>query len=113
VFYSPSEPTELGTPVFFCHIFLGTASGQFLRPAVSRAQSSRRVPQFLKDALPKRPAPGVAGFFLEYGGIAKGAHRGMASLFAAHPCVDVLGDLLFEMKLKLVIESVGSPLAKE
>src|SRR5256885_1409702 len=40
----PYRPSRFSRPAFFCPIFLGTASGQFLRPAASRPLLSRFRP---------------------------------------------------------------------
>ena len=59
------------------------------------------------------PAPGVARLFLKHSGIPEGSRRSVACLFSAHAGGDVLGYLLFEMKLNLIMLSFSASIATE
>src|SRR5436309_14225771 len=56
--------------------------------------------------LSPHPAPSVACLFLQDSGVAKKAHGGVAGFIAGHAGGDVLRDLLIEMKLQLIVESL-------
>ena len=59
--------------------------------------------QILSELFQPEPAPGVAGLFLEGGGVAESSHRGVARFFRAHACPEILGDLLVKMELDFVV----------
>jgi len=59
------------------------------------------------------PAPGVAGFFLEKGRIAKVAHGGVAGVLRTHAGGEVLSDLLIEMELDFVLKLLIPSVAPE
>jgi hypothetical protein len=64
--------------------------------------------------LPERnPTPGVGSLFLEVRRIAKPAMSGVTGFFGAHASGDVLGDMLFEMKLHFIVEALRETEAAE
>ena len=76
-------------------------------------QRSRAIAKVLRNLLEPEPAPGTASFFFDKRGIAEGAHGGVARFLRVHAGGNVFGDLLFDMKLHLVIQSLCDPLATE
>src|SRR2546430_17739196 len=46
-------------------------------------------------------------------GIAEGTHGGMAGFFARHSCGNVFGNLLFEVKLNFVVQSLSTSMAAD
>ena len=67
------------------------------------AQHSGAVAQILTHLFEPNPTPGVPRLSLEEGGVAKSSQRSMAGFLPAHAGGDVLGYLVFEMKLNLII----------
>src|SRR5580658_10364138 len=59
------------------------------------------------------PAPCLACVFLECTRASKSPQRRVTGLFPIHACGDVLGYLLFQMKLNLVIQSLSETRATE
>ena len=59
--------------------------------------------QILGNLFEPEPAPGLTGLLFEVRGIAEDAQGGVASVFEAHACGNVFGDLLVEMKLDFFV----------
>src|SRR5437762_2734512 len=57
------------------------------------------------------PAPSVACIFLQHGGVSEKANGGVAGFIASHAGGQVLRDLLIEMKLQLIVESLCDSVA--
>jgi hypothetical protein len=55
----------------------------------------------------------IAAFLFQVGGASEGSKRGGAGICRAHSCGDVLGRLLFEVKLQLRVELPFEPLSPE
>jgi len=66
----------------------------------------RGVAEVTGDLFEPGPAPGVASFFFEGCRVAEGAHGGIAGVFGAHARGEVFGDLLVEMELDFVVQSL-------
>lgn len=77
------------------------------------AKNAQTVAEILAELFQPGPAPGIARLFFENGGIAERAHGGLAGSFGAHAGGDVLGDLLIEMTLEFVVQSVSPSMAME
>jgi hypothetical protein len=70
-------------------------------------QRSCGVAQISSELLKRSPTPGVLRPFLENRGISKSAQGSVPGVCRVHTSADVFGNLLIEMELNLVVESLG------
>jgi hypothetical protein len=83
------------------------------RKARGSAQSPPTVSQTSGELLDAHPAPRIPGFIPDHSRVTKNASSRIAGFLWGHTTSDVLGNLLFEVKLNLIVEFARGAVALE